>query len=109
MSDLEILKLAAKAAVLEVNFEDYTDPEDWFANGYDPDTGDVDKWWNPLRDDGDRLRLARALGINIDFADCSAWKRLPGGALIQENWGEDWGDEAHAIVRAAAEIGRAMP
>lgn len=65
--------------------------------------------WNPLTDDGDLMRLARRLGISIDYADKSAWTRLPLGGLIQDYWGGDWGDEAHAIVRVAAEIGKAKP
>lgn len=62
--------------------------------------------WNPLTDDGDRYRLAMALGISIDFQDCSAWKRTACGEMIQEFWGGECGDEAHAVLRVAAELGR---
>ncbi|WP_186214640.1 helix-turn-helix transcriptional regulator [Burkholderia gladioli] len=71
--------------------------------------GDADGyWWNPLRNDGDRYLLAKTVGINIDFSDCCAWKRLPDGHLIQEFWGGEHGDEPHAVVRAAAEVGKSI-
>lgn len=62
--------------------------------------------WRPLTDDGARYRLARALGISIDFQDCCAWKRTAAGEMIQEFWGGECGDEAHAVLRVAAELGR---
>lgn len=43
--------------------------------------------WNPLEDDGDALRLAVTLEMCIDFKD---------------------GNYKRSIVRAAAEIGKAM-
>jgi len=99
MEDKELLELAAKAAGLEFSYKNE------FAGGKIK-TGDCTVWWTPLHDDGDRYRLARTLGISIDFEDCCAWKRLPSGSLIQEYWGGECGDEANAIVRVAAEIGR---
>lgn len=100
-ADRELLELAAKAA------------------GYQPaivtDDGlvllrGVQVTWNPLTDDGDRLRLIRALKMNIDYADCGVSARYNcGWNLAQEWWGGDEGDEAHAVLRVAAEIGRAMP
>jgi len=48
------------------------------------------------------------LDINIDFVDKCAWKRHQ-GKLIQEYWGGDYDPSyKHAIVRAAAEIGKQM-
>lgn len=117
MSDRELLEKAAKAAGLDVEFPD-ADTADWlacndYAKAHDQwlicnsldEEGDVIGWWNPIKDDGDRLRLARKLGISIDYQDCCAWKRLPSGDLIQEFWGGECGDEAHAILRAVAAIG----
>lgn len=89
MTDRELLELAARA----VN-----------GGAWHPLTHA--KPWNPLTDDGDRYRLAKHLGISIDFEDCCAWKRLATGKLIQEFWGGECGDEPHAVVRVAAEIGR---
>ena len=69
--------------------------------------------WNPLEDDGDALRLAVKLGllIQINSGSATAWK------WRGENWYEQASDYAddmdattrRAIVRAAAEIGKAMP
>lgn len=106
MSDRELLTMAAKAAGIEITWENslphpqrieyFRGMPNYFV-------------WNPLTDDGDRYRLAQKLRINIDFADGCAWHRSPLGGLIQEFWGEDCPDEAHAIVGIAAEIGKAMP
>lgn len=66
-------------------------------------------YWRPLQDEGDRYRLAKHLGISIDFQDCCAWKRRTDHSLIQEFWGGECGDEAHAILRAAAELAPETP
>ena len=71
MTDKELLKLAAKAAGVEV---------------VTPTMLEYGKW-NPLEDDGDALRLAVTLEMCIDFKD---------------------GNYKRSIVRAAAEIGKAM-
>ncbi len=104
-ADRELLVLAAKAAGYLINFDEPIN--DWYPHGYDEEAGDVQKWWNPLTDDGDRYRLAQKLRINIDFADGCAWHRSPLIGLIQEFWGEDCPDEAHAIVSVAAQLGKA--
>lgn len=56
-SERELLQLAAKAAGLEV----WTDAD---GNLY---TGVPEHRWNPVVDDGDALRLARAANLRIDF------------------------------------------
>lgn len=106
MNDRELLESAAKAAGLVGTYArvHQTYGDQW-ADGIDMG-GPV--YWNPLTDDGDRYRLAKQLGIGIDFSDCCAWKRFPSGELIQEFWGGECGDEAHAIVRAAAELGKKL-
>lgn len=95
-SDRELLEMAAKAA------------------GYEWDTGvaeyraaqnpplialwipTVSTAWNPLEDDGQALRLAVKLAIAID-------------PLVPEPHGDDPRSATRrAIVRAAAEIGRAL-
>lgn len=80
-----------------------------------------DKTWNPLIEDGDALRLAVKLSLSVftpggdgDFAVAS----IEDGVLTDDGdtWIQEWvknGDKLaatrRAIVRAAAEIGRAMP
>lgn len=100
-TDRELLELAAKAAGYVPATQDSGSP---FVIFEEDDARD----WNPLNDVTDRYRLARHLGLCINFTECTVWKRLPDHSLVQEYWGGDCGDEAHAIVRAAAEIGKAM-
>lgn len=107
-ADRELLELAAKAAGIAVLRSCLEDPVRKYLLLIEQTSDGRAIGWNPLTDDGDRLRLARQLDINIDFADCCAWKRLPDGSLYQEFWGGDCTDEAHAIVSVAAEIGRAQ-
>lgn len=54
MTDRELLELAAKAAGLE-----------WIGHGIKIQTDFGYRWWNPLADDGDALRLAVKLKIQI--------------------------------------------
>jgi hypothetical protein len=107
MTDRELLEFAAKAAVIDA----LRLPHAW------PDRFDDDQW-NPLADDGDALRLACHLRINIEHIENSG--RRPFGVNC---WPLGRGDCGHtetdvtdynaatrrAIVRAAAEIGRNMP
>jgi hypothetical protein len=64
--------------------------------------------WNPLTNDGDALRLAVKLGIpfEVDYGVKEA--------IVRGRFGIDIGSDPYAatrraIVRAAAEIGKAMP
>ena len=61
MTDKELLELAAKAAGIELNWG-----IDLF--GFYTNDGETVQW-NPLTDDGDALRLAVKLGINISTPD----------------------------------------
>ena len=103
MSDRELLELAAKAAGTY-----YVEGESW----------DENAGWNPLTDDGDALRLAVKLRIDLIFMLSN---ENEGEAIVYV--GEDMKNESiraslkndpcaatrRAIVRAAAEIGRNMP
>lgn len=60
--------------------------------------------WNPLLDDGQLHRLARALKVNIDFSIKSAFVFDKDFNVISEGWWDDK-DEAYAILRLAARIG----
>ncbi len=105
MTDRELIEAAAKAAGIVINWP--RDPSSYtLVDGMPPRRTDTWENWNPLTDDGDRYRLARVLGLSIDFSDCTVWKRLPDHSLIQEYWGGEYGDEAHAIVRAAAAMAK---
>lgn len=101
MTDRELLELAAKAA------------------GIEHVTPMMLEWgkWNPLEDDGDALRLAVKLRLDVTFgfddeenvvSVNANWDGAP-AEVIQEIIGQDVSEATRrAIVRAAAEIGREM-
>ena len=117
MTDRELLELAAKAGGI-----DLLDWRDQWADYSGPAWRTTEReLWNPLTDDGDALRLAiklrMAVDVNVCFVDV-AWCNYVLSEMydLQEDWGDgDVGCEVkiaatrRAIVRAAAEIGRAMP
>lgn len=110
MSDRELLEMAAKAAGLQISLVN-----DFFYVG--TGTGHA-TYWNPLDDDGDALRLAAKLRISIDHnrpADHQRWVAAYDGYYLPVSSVEDEFEESErpaatrrAIVRAAAEIGKAM-
>lgn len=109
MNDRELLELAAKASGHQIDpIDAMHDPEDWAC-------------WNPLNDDGDALRLAVALRLEIKFLD--GFKQVccrrsddrdnfEMHGLVGYGEGADpWVSAENvrrAITRAAAEIGRGM-
>lgn len=74
--------------------------------------------WSPITDDGDALRLAVKLGIEIlpdrevgevATAFCVRNPALVGLNTMEEFNGDEMAATRRAIVRAAAEIGKSMP
>lgn len=103
-TDRELLDLAAKAAGAE--WSDYPDrtPNHWTMEKPDGVWSD----WNPLTDDGDALRLAVKLRIDIEHMAMEVFAaKGPALCFIEPN-DEPYSATRRAIVRAAAEIGRAM-
>lgn len=105
MTDRELLELAAKAAGIEHG-------ADRFDSGISLTLPDgrhksMPKW-NPLTDDGDALRLAVVLKLNVKMNESNCrvrWRRHFDG--VMEPHGTDpYAATRRAIVRAAAEIGR---
>jgi len=99
MTDRELLELAAKAAGMVVHAG--------HQNGRDAcGAGDIGLWivdgascWNPLTNDGDALRLAVKLRLQITIAEGVPEDASSGDAV-------ECAATRRAIVRAAAEIGR---
>jgi hypothetical protein len=98
MTDRELLELAAKAANVPLALLDLHDMDA--------------RKWNPLDDDGDALRLAVKVRIEVEpwihgsdeFARAAVRE-----VLVDEPHGSDpYAATRRAIVRAAAEIWKAM-
>jgi hypothetical protein len=124
MSDRELLALAAKAAgvcphlVMEKITPGKGDPvlERWGSIPRCRDCKEDHASWNPLTDDGDALRLAVKLGLQIE---CRCRDRDFVAVRTPDlNWREYREDTLaehvpvatrRCIVRAAAEIGKQMP
>jgi len=106
MNDHELLELAAKAAGIEGQ---WLDPRGGCLGGIMLTEFTFDTW-NPLADEGDALRLACKLLINIEFDDDGGGVEVMGKGGIEALPAD--GDLAaatrRAIVRAAAEIGRGV-
>ena len=101
---LELLELSAKAAGLE--------PVCWNA-GLDPCSGGPGlilrsgRIWNPLEDDGDALRLAVKLEIEVRNFNGKSHAGKQGNFWCTEGWfpeGDSYAATRRAIVRAAAAI-----
>ena len=112
-TDRELLELAARAAGIKV--------ESWVFESDDPkfqgawlndDEFSGEGWWNPLTDDGDALRLAVKLDMDIFIRRCSMWSGVVAPmvpAIEEDHGGDPYAATRRAIVRAAAAIGRGMP
>jgi hypothetical protein len=119
MTDRELLEAAAKAAGIglewfEVGVGDPDCDPGWYC-----DIKGTRRYWNPLTDDGDALRLAVKLGlaISIDAVERETWAHHDQVMLGSREWwpahpttehsNEDmYAATRRAIVRAAAEIGK---
>lgn len=110
MTERELLELAAKAAGIDLGWWAEELHAFWMGQ-----TGDA--VWNPLADDGDALRLMVKLDLNVFQAAQSAFA-LPSDeddATFErqvryiDTGGDVLAATRRAIVRAAAEIARAMP
>ena len=111
MNDKELLEFAAKAAELAVCDEACHDDDGLFLGNGD---GDLFRW-NPLTDDGDALRLAVKLKIDIVFDFDRAIAVYGDSYSQEEEYFYDWPKPTdknaatrRAIVRAAAEIGKSL-
>jgi len=101
-ADRELLELAAKVAELH-GF--------WVDAGLNVGSDAAPKIWNPLTDDGDALRLAVKLRMDV-----KQWNSLVIAVKAWNSHAEEntftqcpYAATRRAIVRAAAAIGKAKP
>ncbi len=101
MTDRELLELAAKAAEL---------PEcGWMGPAFMYVKDNQFKDWNPLTDDGDALRLA--VKLRMDVVSFSHGVRVDATAFVDcyEPYNANpYAVTRRAVVRAAAEVGKGM-
>lgn len=112
MTNCELVTLAAKAAGINLHVWGTKGAE----NFADLDAGPFGKLWNPLKDDSDAFRLVVKLGL---FVDAYAPATTVGNVIcstslacktrMEDHNGDAYAATRRAIVRAAAEIGKAMP
>lgn len=116
MTDRELLELAAKAAGIDHPGGEHS----LYSDGRLWDCKEL-RWWNPITDDGDALRLAVKLHMSIHY-EIQRFDRqdveivevhhshdvdLGSCQCVAMATGEDAGAATRrAITRAAAEIGR---
>jgi hypothetical protein len=99
MTDRKLLELAAKAAGV-VGF--------WVDAGSNVGSDSEPVIWNPLTDDGDALRLAVKLEMELKVYNTSAHAASAKceRSVCASEKGDPLAATRRAIVRAAAEIGR---
>lgn len=109
--DRQLLEDAARAAGIEIEWHRWpaSGPEQYFRKNGDSSEqfGEGYSAWNPLTDDGDALRLAVKLRLDIDHhADSvNVWQDYFGTGFIP-NGDDPAAATRRAITRAAAAIGR---
>ena len=109
MNDRELLELAAKACRLSYKVTE--DHVRLLVLGSD----NLKRPWNPLAEDGDALRLAAQLKIDVCFYN--GYEEVWAEPSIGDNYGSQSvafgsdiaGAMRRAIVLVAVEIGRSMP
>ena len=109
MKDRKLLELAANVAGIELDWNGIpANGSPWRMTGEGGDRGPADTW-NPLTDDGDALRLAVKLRINLEFyvdwvvSSCDGLRLVTGDVYQDE--GEMTGATRRTIVRAAVALG----
>lgn len=106
MTDQQLLELAAKAAGIEI----FIDEDEDF---YRVKTSGNRRFWNPLVDDGDALRLAVKLHISIALNRTGGYTTAIYGYSMRLEIKEMHNNDPsaatrRAIVWAAAEIGKTI-
>lgn len=125
MNDRELLEMAAKAAGYDGVYMSRNSCQEQGLEGSEgmsikrmPLDGGW-RYWNPLTDDGDALRLAVKLRIHIEWTSTfskhkeewvNTFPKSLGHLSDLTSLGDDpYAATRRAIVRAASEIGKSMP
>ena len=109
MDDRELLELAARAAGIDAKWidDDYTREGMWLKGERGPDNS---AFWNPLTVDGDALRLAVRLNMNV-IINPRGGGVVAGRVVATNNDDNDCTSKEtavrRAIVRAAAALAAA--
>jgi hypothetical protein len=110
--DKELLEMAAKAAGIDLLA--WNDGQECYSSGEGFIT-QINTIWNPLKDDGDALRLAVVLQLGISIPPTPDGRvdvvtfYGPVISIVEYPQNDDRNASVRrAIVRAAAEIGKAM-
>lgn len=121
MTDIELVEMAAKAAGIKYDQESakpHPKSDMWFGLWllFDREPSEYDRrYWNPLADDGDALRLAVKLGMVVyidthpEGRKCTEAKSetfAEGGIAIFNHGSDPYAATRRAIVLAAANIGK---
>jgi hypothetical protein len=113
-TDRELLKLAAKAAGIKgLRYVKRKPIQGGYRTGLWSNL--YEYCWNPLSDSGDALRLAVKLRLRLSTvcndgnASVASATDMYLDAHVEEHNGDPCAATRRAIVRAAAEIGKAMP
>lgn len=101
MTDRELLELAAKAAGYVT-----WDGKDVCSMCCPTPSGSI-KWWQPLTDDGDALRLAVSLKITPHIDGNLTDAESVAGFSTEPHFEDPYAATRRAIVRAAAEMAKA--
>ena len=109
-TDRELLELAAKAAGITYDPGDKSEFGLRLVIDFEP-SEHARRRWNPLTDDGDAQRLTVKLGIEIQVIyprDRIELGRSRANSMWQLHGIDPYAATRRAIVRAAADIGKAM-
>ena len=108
MKDRELMEAAAKAAGMESKWDQLRGATSGALRARMPGSGDAFPYWNPLKDDGDALRLAVKLRLQVtpgtyNQEEATAYKSAAAEAHEIVCFQQDLGAATRrAIVRAAA-------
>ena len=108
MTDKEMLEWAARAAALEFSDGRQLNPRVFLVRPAGSASHDDWHGWNPLTDDADAFRLTVKLRMDICFGANYVIVRGSVQMPTVNNANDPYAAARRAIVRAAAEIGKAI-